>query len=196
MSVRRGRLKFFETRYFGFIIGLLVFAVFYWLSFGIGLIDRVEQSLLLDMYFNWKLTYRGEKVQEGVTRKAQNPFISPDIVIELPVGPEVITGSTRMKSGTAQKMALNMISTTAMVLLGKTYGNLMIDLKCRSEKLTARSRKMVMDLLKISYDAADGLLRAADGSVKIALVMGWHSCDRDTAESKLEAAGGFVSRTR
>jgi len=69
-----------------------------------------------------------------------DPSPKADILISLPVGPEVITGSTRMKAGTAQKLTLNMISTTGMILLGKTYGNLMVDLQARSEKLAARSR--------------------------------------------------------
>lgn len=97
--------------------------------------------------------------------------VTPDILIALPVGPEAITGSTRMKSGTAQKMTLNMISTTAMVLLGKTYGNLMVDLQSRSEKLAARSRRILIDLLQISLEEADRLLVDAGGSVKTAIVM-------------------------
>jgi len=121
------------------------------------------------------------------------PF-EPDSLIELPVGPEVITGSTRMKSGTAQKMTLNMISTTAMVLLGKTYGNLMIDLQARSDKLAARSRAMLMKLLDLSFEEAEDLLENADGSVKLALVMFRLDCSKLEAAKKLEAASGFVSR--
>ncbi|HWR82834.1 MAG TPA: N-acetylmuramic acid 6-phosphate etherase [Candidatus Deferrimicrobium sp.] len=117
-----------------------------------------------------------------------------DIVIDLPVGPEVITGSTRMKSGTAQKMVLNLISTTAMVLLGKTYGNLMVDLQARSEKLAARSRKILMDLLALSYQDADSLLTRAAGSVKTAIVMYRFACAKEEAEGKLQRAGGFVGR--
>jgi len=120
--------------------------------------------------------------------------LKPDVLIELPVGPEAITGSTRMKSGTAQKMTLNMISTTAMVLLGKTYGNLMIDLQARSEKLRARSRKILMDLLGLDLDAANGLLSGAGGSVKLAIVMQKFNCTAEEARQKLEQAGGFISR--
>jgi len=101
-----------------------------------------------------------------VCNKTERLEVTPDILIELPVGPEVITGSTRMKSGTAQKMTLNMISTTAMILLGKTCGNLMIDLQARSEKLAARSRKMLMDLFALTLEQANSLLKKADGSVK------------------------------
>ena len=118
--------------------------------------------------------------------------VTPDVVIELPVGPEVITGSTRMKSATAQKMVLNMLSTTAMVLLGKTYGNLMIDLQARSEKLAARSRKMLMDLLGLSLDDAGELLKASGGSVKLAIVMHRLKCSQSEAEARLRSADGFV----
>ncbi|MBI5265842.1 MAG: N-acetylmuramic acid 6-phosphate etherase, partial [candidate division Zixibacteria bacterium] len=97
--------------------------------------------------------------------------IEPDLIIALLVGPEVITGSTRMKSGTAQKLALNMISTTAMVLLGKTYGNLMVDLQAKSDKLAARSRKLLMELLQVTLKEADTLLEQSGGSVKTAIVM-------------------------
>ncbi len=122
--------------------------------------------------------------------------IKVDITIALPVGPEAITGSTRMKSGTAQKMTLNMISTTAMVLLGKTYGNLMVDLQARSKKLAARSRKMLMDLLQIDLTAAHELLKAADGSVKVAIVMHQFHCTPEQAGRKLETANGFITRCR
>ena len=125
-----------------------------------------------------------------------NLEFKPDVLIELPVGPEVITGSTRMKSGTAQKMTLNIISTTAMVLLGKTYGNLMVDLQARSEKLAARSRKILMDLFTMPLDHANLLLERAGGSVKVAIVMQKFSCDRADAEARLTAAGGYISRIR
>lgn len=119
---------------------------------------------------------------------------TPDILIELPVGPEAITGSTRMKSGTAQKMTLNMISTTAMVLLGKTCGNLMIDLQARSEKLAARSRKMLMDLFALTLEQANSLLKQADGSVKLAIVIHQFQCDKETALARLQRADGFIRR--
>ncbi len=120
--------------------------------------------------------------------------VTPDIVIALPVGPEAITGSTRMKSGTAQKLALNMISTTAMVLLGKTYGNLMVDLQSKSEKLAARSRKILVELLQVSLDDANQLLARAGGSVKTAIVMHKLNCDKVQALAKLADAEGFLSR--
>jgi N-acetylmuramic acid 6-phosphate etherase len=119
---------------------------------------------------------------------------SPDVLIVLPVGPEAITGSTRMKSGTAQKMTLNLISTTAMVLLGKTYGNLMVDLQSRSEKLAARSRRILVDLLQITLENAEQLLVRAGGSVKIAIVMHRFECSREVAIERLARVDGFISR--
>lgn len=120
--------------------------------------------------------------------------VTPDILIELPVGPEVITGSTRMKSGTAQKMTLNMITTTAMVLLGKTYGNLMIDLQATSEKLAARSRKILMEFLDIDYNESDKLLKSSGGSLKTAIVMKKLSLTKEKAGQKLKEVDGFLKR--
>lgn len=119
---------------------------------------------------------------------------APDVMISLPVGPEVLTGSTRMKSGTVTKMALNMISTTAMTLLGKTYGNVMVDLQATSDKLSARSRKILMDLIGLDYEAADELLDKAGGSVKTALVMGKLSVSKSEAEKRLCDGDGFVRK--
>ncbi len=127
---------------------------------------------------------------------ASEDQMAVDVLIELDVGPEAITGSTRMKSGTAQKMTLNLISTTAMILLGKTYGNLMIDLQARSEKLAARSRKILIDLFDISLDESDRLLKGSDGSVKVAIVMHKFECDAKTARRMLEKAGGFISKIK
>ncbi len=129
-----------------------------------------------------------------VCNRSEDLKISPDILIELPVGPEVITGSTRMKSGSAQKMTLNMITTTAMILLGKTYGNIMVDLQARSEKLAARSRKILIDLLDINYETADKLLARSGGSVKTAMVMQLKQISRDDAEKLLDKADGFLKR--
>jgi len=119
-----------------------------------------------------------------------------DVLISLPVGPEVITGSTRMKSATAQKLTLNMISTAAMVLLGKTLGNLMVDLQAKSDKLEARSRTILIDLLEISLDESDELLRKAEGSVKTAIVMHRFACCLQEARTKLDRANGFISRIK
>ncbi|MBE3596045.1 MAG: N-acetylmuramic acid 6-phosphate etherase [Hydrogenibacillus sp.] len=115
-----------------------------------------------------------------------------DIAIELPTGPEVLTGSTRLKAGTAQKMVLNMLSTASMVLLGKTYKNLMIDLRPLNAKLIERARRMLMMLTGVSYAEAAQALSAADRQVKVALVMLLTGMTADEARARLRDTGGFV----
>ncbi len=120
--------------------------------------------------------------------------IPADVVVAPVVGAEVIAGSTRMKAGTAQKLVLNMITTAAMVLRGKTLGNLMIDLRPGSAKLVERSRRIVMKVVGVEYAGAVDLLERAGGSVKTAIVMGRLDLARDEAEIRLERSGGFVRR--
>jgi N-acetylmuramic acid 6-phosphate etherase len=120
--------------------------------------------------------------------------LDADVIIAAVVGPEVVCGSTRMKSGTAQKLILNMISTATMIRLGKTYQNMMIDVRPMSRKLEARSKGILMKLLGIEYDAAAALLESAAGSVKRALCMGMAGCDAAEADRRLEAAGGVLRR--
>jgi N-acetylmuramic acid 6-phosphate etherase len=108
------------------------------------------------------------------------------------VGPEPITGSTRMKSGTAQKMVLNMLTTASMVKLGKTYGNVMVDLQLTNQKLQERAKRMIMTITGAAYDDASQLLERAGGHVKTALVMFAHQCSREEAHDRLERAGGIV----
>ncbi len=115
-----------------------------------------------------------------------------DVLIPVVLGPEVIAGSTRMKAGTAQKLVLNMISTTAMVRLGKTYGNLMVDLQATSEKLAERSRRILMVAAEVDYDEAGKLLAKANGEVKTALVMALADCSASAARKRLKKADGFV----
>lgn len=115
-----------------------------------------------------------------------------DVLICPLVGPEAITGSTRMKSGTAQKMVLNMITTTAMVLIGKTYGNVMVDLQLTNEKLRERAKRIVMTIGDVSYDAATLLLEAAGGHVKTALVMALTGRSREESEEELKRNKGKV----
>lgn len=110
------------------------------------------------------------------------------------VGPEVVTGSTRMKSGTAQKMVLNMITTAAMIQLGKVYGNLMVDLQLTNEKLTERARRILMSAGNVTYDVASQYLSEAEGHVKTALVMILGKLSLAEAGKRLEAAGGFVRK--
>ncbi len=110
------------------------------------------------------------------------------------VGPEAITGSTRMKAGTATKLVLNMISTGAMIRLGKVYRNLMVDLQAMSEKLVDRSQRIVMAACRCSREEALRLLHAAGGSVKLAIVMGEAGVSRERADALLTEAAGFVRR--
>ena len=115
-----------------------------------------------------------------------------DVAIEVVTEPEVLTGSTRLKAGTAQKMVLNMLSTAAMVRLGKTYKNLMVDVKPTNEKLMDRARRILMKATGVSYEEAKRALKAADHQVKVALVMIRTGATAEEARASLEAAGGFV----
>src|SRR5581483_215224 len=109
-------------------------------------------------------------------------------------GPEVITGSTRMKAGTATKLILNMISTGAMIRMGYVFGNLMVNVQPRNRKLRDRACRIVADACALSYSEAAGLLLRAGDNVKVALVMFRLGVTRTEAELKLKAAQGRVSR--
>jgi len=111
------------------------------------------------------------------------------------VGPEVIAGSTRMKAGTAQKLILNTISTVSMVQLGKTFGNLMVDLVASNAKLRARARRAVGLATKASEEQVETALAAADGDAKVAIVSLLSGLDAEGARSRLQAAGGVVRRS-
>lgn len=117
-----------------------------------------------------------------------------DVVIPVVVGPEVIAGSTRMKAGTAQKLVLNMITTAAMVQLGKTYDNWMVDLRSTSAKLHERSKRILTIVAGLSYDEADEVLSKAKGSVKRAIIMARLGVSAREADLKLKRAKGFVYR--
>jgi N-acetylmuramic acid 6-phosphate etherase len=110
------------------------------------------------------------------------------------VGPEVVTGSTRMKAGTATKLVLNTITTGAMIRLGKTYGNLMVDLRATNNKLIDRSQRIVMEVSGVSRDEATKLLERAGKSVKLAIVMQKKGVSREQAEKLLAENGGLVRR--
>jgi N-acetylmuramic acid 6-phosphate etherase len=108
------------------------------------------------------------------------------------VGPEVITGSTRLKAGTAQKLILNMLSTGVMVRLGKTYGNLMVDVQQLNAKLLVRARRIVAQACGINEDAAAAELQRCNGDVKTAIVMVRLGCSPEEARLRLLQAGGNV----
>ena len=122
------------------------------------------------------------------------PLLSEhDVVIAPLVGAEVITGSTRMKAGTATKLVLNTITTGAMVRIGKVYSNLMVDLQVTCEKLRDRGERILSELLNLDQPAAAALLDRASGDVKTALVMAHLDIDAKEALSRLDAAGGVIS---
>ena len=117
-----------------------------------------------------------------------------DVAICPVVGPEVIMGSTRMKSGTAQKLVLNMLTTASMIRMGKVYENMMVDLQMTNRKLVERSKRTVMIVTGISYGEASSLLESAGGHVKTALVMRLADVDAEEAAGRLSRASGFVRR--
>jgi len=117
-----------------------------------------------------------------------------DVLILPKVGPEVLTGSTRMKAGTATKLVLNTLSTGAMIRLGRAYGNLMVDLMAVSDKLRDRGERIVMEVGGVDRPAARRAIEAAAGSVKLAIVMVKQRVGKDEAGRLLEQAGGFVRR--
>jgi N-acetylmuramic acid 6-phosphate etherase len=119
---------------------------------------------------------------------------SVDVAIVAITGPEVVTGSTRLKAGTATKMILNMLTTGAMVRLGKTWGNLMVDLQATNLKLKDRSERILMETCGISRDDARTLLEAAGGSVKVGIVMHRTKVERDEAVKRIQEAGGLIRR--
>jgi N-acetylmuramic acid 6-phosphate etherase len=117
-----------------------------------------------------------------------------DVAICPFVGPEVVMGSTRMKSGTAQKLVLNMLTTASMIRLGKVYENMMIDLQMTNNKLVERSKRIIMTITGLSYEEAEKYLDKANGHVKTALVMIKAEVDRDTALELLKRSDGFVRK--
>lgn len=125
---------------------------------------------------------------------------APELVQQLDVaivpitGPEVVTGSTRLKAGTATKLVLNMITTGAMVRIGKTYGNLMVDLQSTNDKLKDRAERLVITTCGIARDEARQLLARAEGHVKVAITMHKLGLDRETALARLAAVGGVIRK--
>lgn len=115
--------------------------------------------------------------------------------IEIEVGPEILTGSTRLKSGTAQKLVLNMLSTGAMIGVGKVYQNLMVDVKPSNKKLEERSKRIIMQATDCSYEDASESFIKSDHQVKLAIVMLLTGSTKEEAEKKLVLAKGFIRKT-
>ena len=146
--------------------------------FVVGAIDEARRMGCMTLY---------------VTCNPRSEFnLQVDVAICVVVGPEVIMGSTRMKSGTAQKLVLNMITTASMIRLGKVYQNMMVDLQMTAEKLVERSRRTVMMVTGLNYEEAQTALEAANGHVKTALVMTLANTSAGKAKQLLAKANGFV----
>ena len=126
----------------------------------------------------------------------KTPFLeaNTDVIISIDTGAEIITGSTRMKAGTATKMVLNMISTTCMIKFGKVYSNLMVDLMAVNEKLIDRGIRIINQLTKLDYEKAKKVLLKADMSVKTAIVMIHHSCELEKAKRIIEENNGNLRK--
>lgn len=122
------------------------------------------------------------------------PLFDVDIIIRPIVGPEVITGSTRMKAGTATKLILNMLTTTTMIKVGKVYENLMVDLRATNVKLTDRAERIIMTVTGISQGDAKILLKSAFGNAKVAIVMQKLGIDYTEAKKRLDMHSGFVRK--
>jgi N-acetylmuramic acid 6-phosphate etherase len=117
-----------------------------------------------------------------------------DVLVELNVGPEVIAGSTRLKAGTATKIVLNVLTTTAMIRVGKTFGNLMVDVQANSEKLRDRGTRIVSAITGLDHDDSLRLLRRAKWNVKAAIVMHTRGLTYGDAKTRLRAAEGSIRR--
>jgi len=131
--------------------------------------------------------------QTGAISNNENTKISEaaDYPVEIITGPEVLTGSTRLKAGTSQKLVLNMISTISMVKIGKAYENLMVDVQATNEKLVDRSNRIVVEATGVDYEEAERVLKEAE-TVKVAIVMILADATKAAADEALKAADGFV----
>ena len=116
------------------------------------------------------------------------------VAIGVKVGPEILSGSTRLKAGTAQKMILNMISTTVMVKLGKVYQNMMVDVKTNNNKLMQRACRIVMKLGEVNQKEASDLLMKTDNQIKTAILMAKLGLNLESANNRLESVGGYLDQ--
>lgn len=165
-------------------------------------LDVGPGDVVLGIAASWRTPYTVAGVRHAQERGARTIFLTTndparvevgvDVLIAPQVGPEVLMGSTRMKSGTAQKMVLNMITTGAMVRLGKVYENMMVDLMATSAKLVERSKRVVMEATGLDYAAAADALSRAGGSVKRAVVMVRADASAEEADAALGSSGGHV----
>jgi len=161
-----------------------------------------ERDVLIGIAASRRTPYVLAALAEAKRRGARTVFVccnegsdpGVDVVVTVVPGPEAITGSTRLKAGTAQKMVLNMITTASMVKLGKVYENLMVDVRPNSAKLVERGKGIVMMLTGLGYEEASRVYDASERNVKVAVVMERRGVDRAQAEKLLSDAGGFLAR--
>ena len=160
-----------------------------------------ENDVVLGISANGEASFIHSALKEAKKRGALTGLLmcnSPirkdyiDYIISVIVGPEVITGSTRMKAGTATKLVLNMITTTAMIKLNKTYGNLMVDLTACNDKLWDRGARIVSQITNLNYDDSIQLLKKADGEVKTGIVMNANNCPKSEARDILDRMKGSL----
>ena len=131
----------------------------------------------------------------GLACNEHSPLLeNVDVAIGVPVGPEVLAGSTRLKAGTAQKMVLNMLSTATMVGLGKGYKNRMVEVQATNKKLVSRAEEMVAELGEVSHQTASDLLNQSGNRVKIAIVMARFGVSSDEAVKRLQASRGNLAK--
>ena len=141
------------------------------------------------------LNYAREKYSAtiGFSCSVPSPLLeNVNVAIGVKVGPEILSGSTRLKAGTAQKMILNMISTTVMVKLGKVYKNMMVDVKTNNNKLMQRACKIVMELGEVNKKEASDLLIKTGNQIKIAILMAKFGLNMESANKRLESVGGYL----
>ncbi|MEO9885502.1 MAG: N-acetylmuramic acid 6-phosphate etherase [Balneola sp.] len=137
---------------------------------------------------------RGCKTILVTTVPKEQLEVEPDFIIDVPVGPEVVMGSTRMKSGTAQKMVLNMLTTGAMIRQGKVYENVMVDLQLTNKKLVERAKRIITMFTNLNYEEASSYLIEADNHVKTALVMAIGKVEKNEAKDVLSRNKGFIRK--
>jgi N-acetylmuramic acid 6-phosphate etherase len=164
-----------------------------------------EKDLVIGIAASGTTPYVRAALERAISLGAKTGLVAcspppPDLVAKVDVtmlpivGPEVVTGSTRMKAGTATKLVLNTITTGAMIRLGKTYGNLMVDLRATNNKLIDRSQRIVMEVTGVSREDATRLIERAGKSVKLAIVMQKKGVSREEAEKLLADNAGVVRR--
>jgi N-acetylmuramic acid 6-phosphate etherase len=167
--------------------------------------DAGPNDVVIGIAASGTTPYVGGALERAKERGARTAIVAcsppPESLVQLvdvailPItGPEVVTGSTRLKAGTATKLVLNTITTGAMIRVGKTYGNLMVDLRAMSKKLVDRGERIMIDVCGVTRDEARALIAAAGGSVKTAIVMQKLGATREAAELALGKAGGVIRR--